>query len=86
MKSDIKNPKQVPLKSVTEFSGKKRIPAAHTPLIHLTEEEIVSLKQKEAATQKWIGNLLDRMRCNDSKNSELDNINKTEDFDMNNFV
>lgn len=52
MKSDIKNPKQVPLKSVTEFSGKKRIPAARTPLIHLTEEEIISLKQKEAATQK----------------------------------
>lgn len=87
MESNIKIKKQVPPKSISESLDMKSIPAVRAPRIYLTEEEVISLMRKEAAVKKKIGNLIDSMLCDDSKASEMDNIkNKTEAFDINEFV
>ncbi len=87
MESNIKIKKQAPPKSISESLDMKSIPAVRTPRIYLTEEEVISIMRKEAAVKKKIGNLIDSMLCDDSKASEMDNIkNKTEAFDINEFV
>ena len=43
--------------------------------------------RNEDAIKKKIGNLIDRMICDDSQISEMDNTkNKTEAFDIDEFV
>lgn len=90
MESNNKNKKQAPLESISESLDIKSIPAIRAPRHYLTEEDLVSLTQKEAAVKKKIGNLIDSMLCDDSKISEvseMDNTkNKTEVFDISEFV
>lgn len=87
MESNIKNKRQAPPKPISESLDMKSIPAVRAPRIYLTEEEVISIMRKEAAAKKKIRNLIDSMLCDDSKASERDNIkNKTEAFDINEFV
>ncbi len=88
MESNVKNKKQQAMpKSEAESFGIKRNPAIRAPRIYLSEEEIIRIMRKEAAIKKKIGNLIDSMLCDDSQISAMDNIkNKTEAFDINEFV
>ena len=87
MGSNVKNKKQQAMpKSEAESFGIKRNPAIRAPRIYLSEEEVIRIMRKEAAIKK-IGNLIDSMLCDDSQISEMDNTkNKTEAFDIDEFV
>ena len=80
MESNMKDKKQqaVP-QSEAESFGIKRNPAIRAPRIYLSEEEIIRIMRKEAAIKKKIGNLIDSMFCDNTKN-------KTEAFDIDEFV
>lgn len=87
MELNIKNKRQAPPKPISESLDMKSIPAVRAPRIYLTEEEVISLMQTEAAVKKKIRNLIDSMLCDNSKASEMDNVkNKTEAFDIGKFV
>lgn len=86
MESNIKNKKQASQKPISESLDMKHIPAVRAPRIYLTEEEVISLMRKEAAVKKKIGNLIDSMLCDDSKASDVNIKNKTEVFDISEFV
>lgn len=88
MESNMQDKKQqaVPQPKAESFAI-KRNPAIRTPRIYLSEEEIIRIMRKEAATKKKIGHLIDSMLCDDSQISEMDNTkNQTEAFDIDEFV
>lgn len=88
MESNMQDKKQqaVPQPKAESFAI-KRNPAIRTPRIYLSEEEIIRIMRKEAATKKKIGHLIDSMLCDDSHTTAMDNTkNQTEAFDIDEFV
>lgn len=59
MKSDIKNNKKVSPNSLLESVDEKTaFSAIHTPYHHLTEEDLIRFKEREAAVSKKVECLL----------------------------
>ena len=59
MKSNIRNKKQDSQKTVLESSdGKTLLSAIHTPYHHLSEEDIIRFKEREAAVSNKVECLL----------------------------